>query len=384
MLIRLSAALTAFTLVAPAAEIRLGESYEGREAIVLANGELELTVLTLGGPMASIQLAGDSTNPMWDPLRADREAGRPPRSHGGLGHFVCVDGFGPVSEEEAAAGLSGHGEANKLPWTTLSASDRNGIAALVQSVQLPRHHETYTRTITIRDGENVVRVHAELKSLLDFDRPSVWAEHATIGSPYLERGLTVVDLSPNRAMVRPRSKPARGRTHRLDGGEEFEWPMAPTLAGGEVDLRTAPVSSDTLDHTGHLMTPSGEYAWVTALHPEKNLVLGYLFKTSEYPWLQTWENYPAKGMMSRGLEFGTQAFDLPRRQIVTENSLFGQPLYRWLPAKSTIEATYLMFWSRTPAGFSGVKDVRLERGRLVLTDSGSNRKLTLPTRLTLD
>ena len=43
---------------------------------------------------------------------------------------------------------------------------------------------------------------------------------------------------------------------------------------------------------------------------DANLVLGYLFKTSEYPWLQTWENYPAQGMMARGLEFGTQAFDV--------------------------------------------------------------------------
>ena len=34
----------------------------------------------------------------------------------GLGHFVCVDGFGPVSSEERAAGLPGHGEAHRVPW----------------------------------------------------------------------------------------------------------------------------------------------------------------------------------------------------------------------------------------------------------------------------
>ncbi|MEZ5394190.1 MAG: hypothetical protein R2724_15330 [Bryobacterales bacterium] len=76
-----------------------------------------------------------------------------------------------------------------------------------------------------------------------------------------------------------------------------------------MDLRAAPVDHDSLDHTGHLMTKGGPYAWVTAVHPKRGLVLGYLFKTSEYPWLQTWENYPAQGMMARGLEFGTQAFD---------------------------------------------------------------------------
>ncbi|MEZ5394189.1 MAG: hypothetical protein R2724_15325 [Bryobacterales bacterium] len=70
-----------------------------------------------------------------------------------------------------------------------------------------------------------MRVHSTLESLLSFDRPSVWAEHATIGSPFLEPGVTVVDMSANKALVRPRDKPVRGRTHRLVGSEEFEWPM---------------------------------------------------------------------------------------------------------------------------------------------------------------
>ena len=304
--------------------------------------------------MASLTLRqGDSINPMWDAIGNDIDQGRPARATGGAGHFVCVDGFGPVSEEEAASGLNGHGEANRLAWATMSAK-AGAVAELTQAVTLPRHQELYTRTISLRDGENVVRVHATLESLLGFDRPAVWAEHATIGSPYLEPGVTVVDLSANRAMVRPRPKPAAGRNHRLSGGEEFEWPMAPTQSGGKVDLRAAPVDHDSLDHTGHLMTPSGEHAWVTALHPAKRLVLGYLFKTSEYPWLQTWENYPAKGMLARGLEFGTQAFDLPRRQVITENRIFGELLYRWLPAMSKIESTYLMFWAPTPEGFAGV------------------------------
>jgi len=369
-----------------AAEVDTAATYEGRSAVTLSNGKLSLTVLEFGGPMASLVLADDpeKMNPMWRALADDRDRGRPLRNHGGLGHFVCVDGFGPVSDEEATAGMSGHGEANKLVWSTVSTSDRGGMAALEQAVQLPRHHEVYRRTISMIDGENVVRVHAELESLLDFDRPAVWAEHATIGSPFLERGVTVVDLSPNRAMVRPRNKPARGRTRRLAQGEEFDWPTAPLTEGGEVDIRSAPMEGESLDHTGHLMTPSGEHAWVTALHPEKNLVIGYLFNTSEYPWLQTWENYVTDGLMSRGLEFGTQAFDLPRRQVINENRLFGEMLYRWLPAKSKIEATYLMFYAATPEGMQGVDKLELRNGRLELTDNRTGKKLTLKTKLTLD
>jgi hypothetical protein len=168
------------------------------------------------------------------------------------------------------------------------------------------------------------------------------------------------------------------------GGDEFEWPLAPAHAGGKADLRAAPLDGNTLDHTGHLMTPGGEHAWVTALHPGKRLLLGYVFKTSEYPWLQTWENYPDQGMLARGLEFGTQIFDLPRRDMITEGKKFGEFLYRWLPAKSTIESTYLMFWTRAPADFKGVEKIEVEHGRLLIQGKGASRPLVLETSLGLD
>jgi hypothetical protein len=367
------------------AEIKTDAEHYGRPAITVGNDQIELTVLPLGGPIAKIVSMSDSErlNPLWDSFRNDRESGRPIRNSGGVGHFTCVDGFGPTSAEERAAGLEGHGEAHRQIWSTVSTNASGGVAELVQAVTLPRLHETLRRTISLRDGEKVVRVHSALTSLLAFDRPSVWAEHATIGSPFLERGVTVVDMSENKAMTRPTPKAGPDRKHRLPDGVPFEWPMSPTVSGEKVDLRAAPMG-ESLDHTGHLMTPGGKVAWVTALHPEKKLLLGYLFNTDQHPWLQTWEHYPAQGMLARGLEFGTQAFDLPRRQVITENSLMGQLLYRWLPAESTIEATYLMFWTEVPDGMLGVSDIELSGGKLTLTDKRGGKKLVLKTKQTLD
>jgi len=382
---RLSVLVLLCLSAAVAAEIDTQAEHYGRPAIALANDKVELTVLPLGGPIAKIVSFADSEklNPLWDSFRNDRESGRPVRNSGGVGHFTCVDGFGPTSAEERAAGLEGHGEAHRQIWTTVSAEAGGGIAELVQAVTLPRLHETLRRTISLRDGENVVKVHSALTSLLEFDRPAVWAEHATIGSPFLERGVTVVDMSANRAITRPTPKAGPGNKHRLPGGEEFEWPMAPTVSGEKVDLRAAPMG-ESLDHTGHLMTVGGNVAWVTALHPEKKLLLGYLFKTDEFPWLQTWEHYPAKGMLARGLEFGTQAFDLPRRQVITENSLFGQLLYRWLPAATTIESTYLMFWTEVPDGMLGVSSIEMDGGKLTITDERGGKTVTLKTGQTLE
>lgn len=349
-------------------------------AHVLSNGALELTVLKTGGALANLIMADDpeKLSPLWDPMRAAQEAGKPVRA-GGTGHFLCVDGFGPVSKEERAAGLPGHGEAHRLPWKTESAAKSGNTVTLVQSVNLPVVQENYQRTVKLFEGENVVEVHASLESLLGFDRPICWAEHATIGSPFLEPGVTVVDMSKNQALTRPYEKDEDRNRHRLPSGVEFDWPMAPTVEGGSVDLRAAPTVLGSGDHTGHLMTPNGEYAWVTALHPEKRLLLGYIFKTSESPWLQIWESYPTEGMLARGLEFGTQTFDVPRREVVSEGTRFGTPLFRWLPAKSKIESTFLMFYARTPEGFRGVGDVQLRDGEIEIKDQLTNQTMRLKT-----
>jgi len=353
--------------------------FHGQPALVVSNDKIELKVLPLGGAMVSLILKDDAekNSPLWDSYQADIETGKPIRQGGSVGHFVCVDGFGSPSPEERTAGLTGHGEAHTLPWVTQESGKNWDAMRLKMAVQLPRVREVFTRTFEIVEGENIVYVHSALKSLLAFDRPVCWTEHATIGTPFLERGTTVVDLSQNRALARPYdSTRLRGMQRRLESDKEFDWPMAPGLNGEKIDLRAAPSEGESIDLTGHLMT-GREYAYATALHPEKSLLFGYVFKPAESPWLQNWEFYPAEGQMARGLEFGTQAFGLPRRAVVTANRLFGELLYRWLPARSTIESTFLMFWTRVPERFAAVSEIEWSNGQLHIQDAKSGKSIKL-------
>lgn len=368
---------------APPQSAAANSDYLGHPAILLDNNVFELKILTTGGPFVDFVLKNDpeKLSPLWAPLKAVAESGEPPQFGASVGHFVCVDGFGGTSEQERAAGLQNHGEAHRLDWTTLSQVKNAATTTLVQSVELPIVQETLQRTVRVVDGENVVYVDSILSSHLGFDRPINWAEHATIGSPFLEPGVTVVDMSANRAITRPYKDPgAPGRRHRITSGEEFEWPFAPTVEGGQVDLRAAPVELGSGDHTGHLMTLGGDKAWVTALHPGKRLLLGYIYNTAQFPWMQTWENYPVEGMLARGLEFGTQAFDLSRRTVVSDGKLFDTPLYQWLPAQSTFETSFMMFLVQTPEGFEGVSDISIADGVITVRDRGE-QSITLTASL---
>jgi len=340
---------------------------DGKPALTIANDRLSLAIRTEGGAMVRLVLNDDpaAVNPL----------------HTGLGHFVCVDGFGPVSREERAAGLPGHGEAHIVPWTVTSSEKTGAAPARTTTVSfsatLPLVQEIFHRTIRVVDGENVVYIDSELENQLAFDRPVNWGEHATIGSPFLELGKTVVEMSATRAMTRSHDSQSDAPPHRLASFKPFNWPMAPALTGELIDVRPTPGTMPIGDHTTSLMDPARRLVFVTALNADRRLLLGYVFRREEYPWTQLWESYPSSDRLARGLEFATQPFDLPRREVIQTNALFDTPTYRWLPAKSRIASSFLMFYTRTPDGFHTVSDVVLDGGKLTVEDRGSGKRVVL-------
>src|SRR3954447_14302724 len=234
---------------------------EGRPVVTLANDRLSLSLRAVGGAMVRLLMKDDSSelNPF-----------------DGLGHFVCVDGFGPVSKEEEAAGLPGHGEAHRVPWEVVSSAKQSGELTVQFAAALPLVQENFRRTLRLVDGESVVYIDSELESLLAFDRPINWGEHATISGAFLEQGKTTTDMPATRAMTRSYVSEAVDPpdNHNLADFKEFTWPMAPTVSGAMADMRVSPVISPVMDQTTSLMDPSRRLVYVTALQPERQALLG--------------------------------------------------------------------------------------------------------------
>src|SRR6516164_2733507 len=138
----------AWTMSAQNSEVVHKATFEDRPALVLSNDKMELTILTTGGSLANLILTDDPEkfSPFWNPLRMAREANEKPSYSEAMGHFVCVDGFGPVSAEERAAGLPGHGEAHTVPWKVTFSGKVASIATLAFKAELPIVQETFTRT----------------------------------------------------------------------------------------------------------------------------------------------------------------------------------------------------------------------------------------------
>ena len=330
------------------------------DTVVISNDKIEVTILKLGASITSVVLKSDKTklNPLWQPEQ---------HNFGGYGHFVCVDGFGGTSPEEKKAGLPGHGEAIHTMFDVVGPEVVGGVTTVTLSATLPLVQERIIRMYALRPGQSVVIVRTRLESQVGFDRPISWAEHATIGSPFLERGVTAVDKSSARSRTRPYELNDRS-PQTLSSGTDFTWPNAPMRSGSSRDLRTAPASGPSMDHVTTALDRTAEWAWATAVNPTIGRIVGWLWRPSDFPWLQDWQNYPDKGVLARGLEFSTQPWDIPRREAVAINTMLGNPAFRWLPAKSAIETTFMLFYADVPHDLDRVSSVKFGGGNILLND----------------
>jgi hypothetical protein len=363
------------------AEVPLKEaSVLNRPVFLLSNDKLEVAIIKQGGAMLRVLLQGDAggLSPFGNPEMVPAVPANRKLQGNMVGHFVAVDGFGSPSQPERAAGIAMHGEAYLAPWKLVSAEKQGAVATTKFTVDMPLLQETFTRQFRMVDGENVVYVNSELQNNVAFDRTANWGEHPFLYPPFLEPEKTVVDMSGTRAKTR-----TGGQRLPLEQGKEFTWPMITGTDGKQYDMRIQPAGANWNGHTTTLMDSSKTIAWVTILNTDKHYLLGYVFKHQEYPWVQNYMAYNTNGWSGRGIEFATQPFDLPHREMVELGKMFDTSVYRWLPAKGKITSSFLMFWVKSPEGMTHVDEVRLENGKLTIEDRTTNKTITLTASLPL-
>jgi len=351
-----------------------------------------IAVLEGGGHICELRLHSvPGVNPLWKPpwttIDPDRYSlgkhsriyGRPPDGKllaGIAGHNLSFDHFGPPSKEETAAGLSTHGEAPAMEWRRLKdlASKQT---TLHYGCTLRESQIDFRRILAIDRTHPVIYCQEQAENLSRYDRPISWNEHVTFGPPFLECGTTIFDMPATRAKVCP---PLYSERIFLQPDAEFVWPEAPRKDGGHSDLRTMP-DARFGHYTAQLLDPSLEIAFISACNPRQRLLVVYVFRRADFPWVGNWEernnrtSAPWKGKtFCRGMEFSTTPFAIPRRDTIDQGPLFGERTYRWLPARSRISVRFLIMLFAVPEDFAGVKQVSIERGRASVLEAGPGER----------
>jgi hypothetical protein len=274
-----------------------------------------------------------------------------------LGHNLCADIFGVPSEAERVAGLPVHGEAAIAEYQVEGDAGSLRCRALLPQAQIQ-----FERQISL--AGRIVRIEETMENLRATDRPIAWTQHATLGRPFLERGVTEFRVSATRSKVIDGD--FTGGKGRQRPGAEFEWPMCPAVRGGTIDMRVYETAEVSGGFTAHLMDPSRETAYFTAFSPRFHLAFGYIWRREDFPWLGRWEENHARAHapwngkeMTLGMEFGVSPFPETRRQMVERGTLLGTPAFRWLPAKSKLSVRYAAFTQAADAMSAGPPAITL-------------------------
>lgn len=320
-------------------------------SVTLSGKAASLRIDLRGGVLSDFHLADDAVNP----LR-------------GMGHFLCLDRWGPPSAGEAKHGMPFHGEASKVDWqVTRPAVRRKGGMELEMRATLPLAGLEVQRRAWISDREPLVVVRETVTNRNRLGRIFNIVQHPTLGTPFLDRE-TRVDASAGRGFMQSSPLPNPEKP-------TVRWPEA-RHQGKRVDLRRL---IDDPNPNVVSYEALGKLAWTTACAPKQQRLIGYLWPTAEYPWFNAWRHVEKGEPALRGLEFGTTGLHQPFPELVKKGRIFDLPLYTHLDAGESATRVYAMFLMRTPSGFEGVKQVSHVDDQLVIEErGGQSRKLSLP------
>jgi hypothetical protein len=356
--------------------------WDGRPAVVLNNGVVQLTTLLGGGHVAEFHLAQghpeDRINPLWVPPWRTIEPYRYRKdSHpqygslteakllsGLAGHSICLDFFGPPSPAETRFGISEHGEAPARLWRVSGVLWRSNKVALRLSVDLPLAQLRFTREIELKKNEPITYFTETVKNQRTLDHVFHWVEHVTLGAPFLTGDHAAVSVSGTRGLTNPHgydeSKPL------LLSNEPFRWPHAPSTLGRPIDLRKPFLKKGLGFVAAVLLDSKRRIQFVSAVNAQSNVLVGYCFKRSDFPWVAVWEENCAlaappwkRRTQARGLEFGTTPFPFERHEALSMGRVFGERTSTVVQARGSKVVRYLAFLTKVPKEFGCLQNLEV-------------------------
>ena len=278
------------------------------------------------------------------------------------GHFVCFDRWGPPSEGGKANGFVHHGEINTLKWTLLSEPQKkDALTGFTTTCSLPMGGLQLTRTIEMPENESLFFVREEIKNLNKYGRMFNIVQHVTLGPPFLDKS-TLFDINAK-----------KGFENKEDGSLDQEepvitWPAA-EYKGKEINLRQFHTEWPRV--VSFVYDRNELYAWVTACNPTKNLLLGYLWKTENYPWINFWRSMENNVPYAFGMEFGTTGLHEPFPVLARKGKIFDRNIYDFIDTGEILTKSYTVFLAKIPSDYKGVGKIELSDSSMTVIEKNS-------------
>jgi hypothetical protein len=130
---------------------------------------------------------------------------------------------------------------------------------------------------------------------------------------------------------------------------DFEWPHA-TLAGRTWDLR-GPLRIPGRVLASLVFPDDAVWAWVCLANRASGEILGYCWRTTDYPWLNLWWRTNRDGVaVGRAVEPGTTGLHQPMPVLLAAGKRLGRPLVQTLTSQGRDSHALWGFAAVGPAG----------------------------------
>ena len=364
------------TLLIMTSPVQAETVVNGRPSVVLEGKIARLIVDIGGGSIVDFQLSAQGINPLvFDNIvfEPKEKFFRP------MAHFLCLDRWGAPSKAEKQNGMFFHGEASRVEWKILKRPTLKGkLIKASMSASLPLAGLEVKRLVQLSDTSATFTISETVINRNKLGRIYNMVQHPTIGPPFLDE-TTLVDSNARKGFMQPQSDPQPQPTS-LPTPEEpaVYWPHA-VKKKEPVNLRQ--LTSDADPNVVSFIFEEN-LGWVTASNASQGLLIGYLWKTSEYPWLNIWRHVEKGKPFARGLEFGTTGLHAPFSILVEKGKIFDRPLYVHLDTGQSVVRSYRAFLFEIPNDYQGVGRLTYTDGTLIIHERGrgADRDLSMAIR----
>ncbi len=328
--------------------------------ISLHNDKTILTIDLFGGAITNFHLKSIDINPLSFVFSKEQ---MPENNKDGVpykGHFLCLGRWGEPSSDEINAGLPNHGQVANILWGLEKISAQNNL----EMKALARLEGLRVNRKIILDEENPVFVVKEVvQNFGSLGRLYNIVQHPTLAAPFLDQD-TIVDCNAGVGFDQA--------FYKQIGSNTLHWPFAKNDKQNEIDLRKSSQPYNAV--FSFVIKKDDEHGWLTAFSPKHNLLFGYVWKRSDYPWIHLWQHYADDIIQYRGIEFGTAGIHQPFNEILnTASILFDEKTVAFIDAGESITKNYFSFIYNTDAECEEVEEINIVNDQIqIKTKNGAD------------
>lgn len=297
--------------------------------VFLKNETSSVRFSLLGGAIIDFHLLNDTVNPFtWKLSPADMPANNK-KGAPFQGHFLCLGRWGGPTPGEIKEGIPHNGEASNNWWEL----KRQTTDSLLMNFEAKLEGIFIERQISMAPKDALFKITEEFTNILSVARNIPIVQHATIGIPFLDTSVVVF------------SNASKGFNQKFVPGHfekhQTEWPFIKVDSTGKItDVRKSMRTEDFV--ATYIFEDS--IGWIAAYNPGLKQIVGYVWKTKEYPWLHLWHGIKDGKLWAKGLEFGTTGLGdtSPMEERFLLN-FHGTSNLNYIDANTSIKKSYYCF-----------------------------------------